>query len=570
MPAMSATHRDASDGAREGGLAAVAPVSLQRVLVAIDASDHSDRAVAEGARLAASARGTVTGIHVYAARLHDRRFRQMEGGLPEPYRKEGEMVRQREVHDSLITRGLDIISDSYHEAAAPVCERAGAAYRALSPEGKNYRRIVEATASGEFDLLVLGAVGLGAVTGSVTGTVCERVVRRSPVDVLVVRDAERALGDGPVVIGLDGSQQSFGVLKTGLDLARRLGAPVHAVAAYDPHFHHVAFRRIAGVLSEEAGRVFRFKEQERLHEEIIDSGLARIYRSHLDVARHVADEEGVSLVCELLEGKAHRAIGEYLKKVGASAVVLGKTGIHADAELDIGGTAENLLRAAPCHVWLGQATYAPPLEMLARETITWTEEAEGMMAKVPETVQPMVRMAILRLTADKGHTVVTSALIEEATRRFCPARAKPAGGDDHSARFCPAQSESSAASGVEWTDEAEARLQAVPEGFLRDMTRRRVEAFAGRRGAPTITLGLMEEKYAQWAEASTKQEKTLAWSEAAAARLARIPEVVRGMVAREVERCARGMGEQAVTAETIERAKAGWESARAFHSESRG
>ena len=35
----------------------------------------------------------MTGIHAYAAKLHDNRFRQMEGGLPERYRKEQEMAR---------------------------------------------------------------------------------------------------------------------------------------------------------------------------------------------------------------------------------------------------------------------------------------------------------------------------------------------------------------------------------------------------------------------------------------------------------------------------------------------
>ena len=212
-----------------------APVSLARILVALDASNHADRALEEAVRLTGSVGGTVTGIHAYAAKLHDNRFRQMEGGLPERYRKEQEMEHQREVHDSLITRGLGIISDSYHDSAAPLCEAAGVAYRRLSPEGKNYRRIVEATATGDHDVLALGALGLGVVPGALVGTVCERVVRRSAIDVLMVRGPERALGDGPLVVGLDGSARSFGALKTALDLGRRLGAPVHAVAAYDPY-----------------------------------------------------------------------------------------------------------------------------------------------------------------------------------------------------------------------------------------------------------------------------------------------------------------------------------------------
>jgi nucleotide-binding universal stress UspA family protein len=238
--------------------------------------------------------------------------------------------------------------------------------------------------------------------------------------VVGVRSPVRAIGDGPLVVGLDGSPRSFGALKTALDLGRRLGAPVHAVAAYDPYFHTVAFRKISGTLSEEAGRQFRFKEQEKLHEEIIDSGIAKIYQSHLELARSLAEEDGAALVCELLDGKPYQVIARYAENVGASLLLLGKTGIHADAALDIGGNAENLLRMAPCHVWLGQGSYTPSLEAVARETVTWTEEAEATMARVPESAREMVRMAIVRFVLDRGHTVVTSDLIAEATSKLCP------------------------------------------------------------------------------------------------------------------------------------------------------
>ena len=93
-------------------------VSLARILVALDASEYSDRALEEAVRLSNTADGEITGIHAYAALLHDRRFKQMEGGLPERYLEEEEMMYQRDVHDDLIGRGLNIISDSYHDVAA--------------------------------------------------------------------------------------------------------------------------------------------------------------------------------------------------------------------------------------------------------------------------------------------------------------------------------------------------------------------------------------------------------------------------------------------------------------------
>ena len=180
------------------------------------------------------------------------------------------------------------------------------------------------------------------------------------------------------------STRSFGALKTGLEIGRRLGCEVHAVAAYDPYYHYVAFNKIAGVLSDEAGKVFRFKEQEQLHEELIDDGIAKIYQSHLDVARRIAsEEEGVDIACDLVDGKIYRAILDYVERVGASLLMVGKVGVHADQRLDIGGNAENLLRLAPCHLWLGQATYTPPFDVVAEETISWSNEAEAMLAKAP-------------------------------------------------------------------------------------------------------------------------------------------------------------------------------------------
>ena len=524
LPAQTAEASDAR-GAED------AVVSLRRILVAIDNSDHANRGLEEAVRLAASTGGVVSGIHVYAAKLHDRRFRQMEGGLPEQYRKEDELEHQREVHDTLITRGLGIISDSYHDAARPVCEAAGVAYRQLSPEGKNYRGVVQAAASGDYDLLVLGALGLGAVPGSSVGTVCERVVRRSLIDTLVIRDTARALGDGPLVVAIDGSPRAFGALRTALDIGRRLGAPVHAVAAYDPYFHYVAFNKIAGVLSDEAAQVFRFKEQEKLHEDIIDAGLAKIYQSHLELARRVAEAEDAEITCKLLDGKPYAAVAKYLAKVDASLLLVGKTGIHADPELDIGGNAENLLRMAPCHIWLGQVVYTPPLDAVAQETITWTPEAEESMLSVPDSARSMVRMAILRLAQERGHTVITSALIDDATSRFCPAR----GG-------------TSAPEGeVAWSTEASALVDGVGDTTLGASIRLRAEKRARREKSAEVTAEHVRPFLEGGGAAAT-------WTAAALARLARVPEMVRSPVRARIDAEAADAGASEVTLEIAEAA----------------
>ncbi len=150
----------------------------KNILVALDSSDHANRGIAEAAALAALCDGSITGSHVYAAKMHDTRFRQMEGGLPEQFREEQELERQREVHDDLISRGLSIITDSYLDQADKRCSAQGIELARCSLEGKNYRALVNEANSGRHDLLVMGALGLGVIAGSRLGTVCNRVVRR--------------------------------------------------------------------------------------------------------------------------------------------------------------------------------------------------------------------------------------------------------------------------------------------------------------------------------------------------------------------------------------------------------
>ena len=120
-----------------------APVLYRQLLLAVDSSDHSNRAATEAVALAGLTGGEVTGSHVYAAKMHDLRFRQMEGGLPEQFQQEQELERQRDVHDSLITRGLSIITDSYLDQTERTCASRDIPFRRRSLEGKNYRALVE-------------------------------------------------------------------------------------------------------------------------------------------------------------------------------------------------------------------------------------------------------------------------------------------------------------------------------------------------------------------------------------------------------------------------------------------
>ncbi|MGH7776497.1 MAG: universal stress protein [Candidatus Dormibacterales bacterium] len=519
-----------------------------KIYVPVDNSEHSNAAVELSVEMAQRSGASLVGCHVYAARMHDVRFKQMEYTLPDEYQQEQELDRQRRIHDSLITRGLQLISDSYLDVMKAVCERAGLPVEYRTFDGKNWECLVEDISSSDSDLVVMGAVGTGAVRDSQVGSVTERVTRRIRKDCLVVRNVKpmAASASDRILVGIDGSPQAFAGLKTALELARLFGKRVEAVAVYDPYLHYALFNGIVDVLSAEASKVFRFKEQEQLHEEIIDTGLAKIYDSHLKVAESVARDEGVELATTLLDGKVFKKVLQRVREDPPWLLVLGRIGVHSGDGMDMGSHTDNLLRMAPCSLLVSSRTYVPPVDVQAEAGVTWTEEALARMEKVPAYFRGISRTAVSRFAMERGHSVISSDLIDRAIGEIMPAHAARAMGVESRASFpsgmeeaatcptwicrrcgraardvkpvrCPACGESDFAGidkeamtvmagregGVEeerafdgfkvrWTVEGKEALRAVPRGYEWRRVKARIEKLARTRRLPTITREFVE------------------------------------------------------------------------------
>ena len=390
------------------------------IYIPVDNSDHSNVAVDLGVKLAQEFGSKIVGSHVYAAKMHDKRFKQMEAGLPEEYHDEKELDRQRKIHDSLITRGLQIITDSYLDYVDKKCTESNLPLERRSLEGRNWKVLAEDINTNAYDLTIMGSLGVGAVKDSVIGSNTERVLRRvRNSDMFIVKDL-KPMNGGKIVVAVDGSPYSFGGLKTGLAMGKALNKPVEAISAFDPYFHYAAFHSISGVLNEEAGKVFRFKEQEKLHEEVIDSGLAKIYQSHLDISREIAQEEGSDIRTTLLDGKAFEKVLQYVRKEKPWLLIVGRIGVHSDDDMDIGSNTENLLRAVSCNVLISNKRFVPPIDTQAEYTIAWTEEALLRMEKVPVFARGVAKTAIHRYAIEKGHTIISNSVVDNAIGDILP------------------------------------------------------------------------------------------------------------------------------------------------------
>jgi nucleotide-binding universal stress UspA family protein len=297
------------------------------ITVPVDNSDHSNAAVDVAVLLGHALGSTVVGSHVYAAKLHDVRFKQMEFTLPDEYKEEEELEKQRKIHDALIARGLHLISDSYLDQMEVRCSAKGIPFERKHFDGKNFEAIAADVNASTYDLLILGALGMGAVTGSQAGSVCERVLRRTEIDTLIVRNLEghEANATGAIVACLDGSARSYGALRAALGLAKALGRSLAVIAVQEPSRPESA-----------------------------------LLVGHLEIASRIAREAGIAVTTTLLEGAVRAEIASHVEATRPWLLVLGRTGIDAGPDAtEIGGLVEHLVRTATCNVLVSSRMLDP-------------------------------------------------------------------------------------------------------------------------------------------------------------------------------------------------------------------
>lgn len=103
-----------------------------------------------------------------------------------------------------------------------------------------------------------------------------------------------------------------------------------------------------------------------------------------------------------------------------------------------------------------------------------------------------------------------------------------------------------AASSFTWSPDAKEKLEKLP-AFVQPMVRSSVEAYARKHNYTTITLQVMDD--------SKNDSNGIAWAPDAEQRLENIPDFIRPMARREVERIAKERGLATVTAQVMDEAK---------------
>ncbi len=393
-----------------------------RILAALDGSVHSNYAMDTALALAEHSGGCkLIGCHVYAALLHQTRFEDMEPGLPAEYQEEERLTYLRDAHDDIIGGGMKVISDAYLAPFAEKASEMNLSYEAITPEGRNYARLLYTARESAAEVIVLGATGHGTVPEASLGSTAERTVLYAhDIDVLITRKPWKLKGH-PIVVGVDGSDNSYVALKRAVEIAQTHNATVEAVSVYDPFFHTGVFGTIEKALPEDAKKRFKFAAQEQLHDDIIDQGLMQLYGESLERGVKMAETLGTKVRSEILAGKVYPQIHHYAALRDAGLLIVGRWGLHKEPESLIGSHTQNLARLSSTNVLVvapGNDPVNVPKVRSDAPPLTWTAEARAYTERIPPRVRPMaIRMIEIYANRQKLSEIDLNLVKEVAKKR---------------------------------------------------------------------------------------------------------------------------------------------------------
>ena len=198
-------------------------------------------------------------------------------------------------------------------------------------------------------------------------------------------------------------------------------------------------------------------------------------------------------------------------------------------------------------VQLGGRTVAPePFEMTRGTLKTEAQSGAGQMAAyLNEKIQGGQPASAHASTGKPVSASAPAGAPDEAS-------AKAGGGCPFSAMVAQMGLTSSGSqagavtSDFTWTGDAKEKLDRLPS-FVRPLVQSSVEAYARKNGFTKITLQVMDD--------SKTDSNGVSWSPEAEKRLDNIPDFIRPMAKREIERLAKEQGAATITAQVMDAAK---------------
>ncbi len=273
-----------------------------RTLVAYDGSDSAKRALGVAAQLAVS--GADIAVANVAPPLGEPDF----AGSPEVEDPEQEAL----------------LAEARSEVA-----RSGTAAVTVRRRGDAVTELLAAAEELEPELIVVGSRGRGPFTAALLGSVSAALAGRANAPVLVVGPTA-VLGEGPIVVGVDGSEASLDAARVAARLDRSLGRGLEVVHSY-------MLRPIPGASAVPEARAELAQVDEQRAEELL---------------AEAADELGIprEATQTVRNGSEPAALLTLARDLDATLLVVASRGRGAVRAALLGSFSMSVLADAPCPV----------------------------------------------------------------------------------------------------------------------------------------------------------------------------------------------------------------------------
>jgi nucleotide-binding universal stress UspA family protein len=154
---------------------------FDKVLVPLDGSEHSDRALEIAIQIAKKFRAKMTLLHVYSvivpAVIAPEPTTPNPAGVP--------VVTSAEVAE--MVEAAHIVGNRILAGGEQKAKSANVKVETVLREGNTVQEIVALAKEGEFDLIVIGARGISRIRELLMGSVSEGVIKNAHCPVLVVK-----------------------------------------------------------------------------------------------------------------------------------------------------------------------------------------------------------------------------------------------------------------------------------------------------------------------------------------------------------------------------------------------
>lgn len=287
-------------------------MKIEKILVPVDFSPFSDKAVQYALFLAEKFEAEITLLHtvlLFQEDINEEEHMKAYEGVVR--RRLEERSAQLDIQRKTVeTRGIRVRSELLRGISAA-------------------DTILDYIFENEFDLVVLGTHGRTGLRKWISGSVAERIVRLSPIPVMTIQKNFKKTTLKKILVPVDFSTHA----NFSVDRAQTLSSLLDADLVY---LHSIEVETLPDFNTVEFDSIFDLNPDLR-------SDMIKRMRKFADT-----DDEKIQFI--VTEGKAHKAIKKYADENDIDLIIMGTRGTSDLEHFLTGSNTERVVRIAPCPV----------------------------------------------------------------------------------------------------------------------------------------------------------------------------------------------------------------------------